>query len=404
MWCKIRTVWMRELLDTVRDRRTLFTMVLLPIILMPVMLSIGPIVMMREEEEAREAVPVASVIGGEHVADLVAQMERDGRWEVQSIPVGGNDAELEKRLEEGEFDLVVYVGENAAERLADEQPVSVEVAYAMGKNRSVQALERFEFLLNAYGDDLVSARLEARGLAPELIRPFEITERRNVTPDRDFIAQMLGMMVPMFVVMWGVVGGMYVAVDSGAGEKERNSLESLLMAPVPAAALAIGKLLAVATVSFGTVLLMIGSILGSFLYLLPRLLGGTEALTFRLSPTGALLMMAMMALFVTFTSSVLLGLSVYSKSPREAQAYTSALMFAAMLPGMYLAFVQELKAALWLYFVPVINVLLVTRELFEGIPGVAALAATFVSLAVVAAGALWLTLRAFRDERVLFRV
>lgn len=404
MWFEIRTVWMRELLDTVRDKRTLFAMVLLPIILMPVMLSIGPVVTMRQEQAAREAVPIVAVVGAEHITDLVVQMERVGGVTVETESGDGAGPRLEKRLQDGELDLIVYVGEDAAQRLAAELTVPVEVVYAAGKGRSVQALERFELLLAMYGDELADTRLLTRGITPELIQPIVITERHNVTPDRDFIGQTLGMLIPMFVVMWGVVGGIYTAVDAAAGEKERNSLESLLMAPVPAGVLAIGKLLAVATVAFGAVLLMIGSMLVSFLYVLPRLLGTVESLSFGLSPAGILLLLAVMALFVTFTSSILLGLSVHSKSFREAQAYTSAVMFAVMLPGMYMAFIEELSAALWLYFVPVINVLLVTRELFVGTPDVSALLATFLSLVVAAAIAWWLTLRAFRNERVLFRV
>lgn len=403
MWAKIRAVWMRELLDTVRDKRTLYMMVLLPIVLMPLMALLGPVMMVRQQEAMQEVVPVASLIGGEHVSGLIERARTAGTLVIEGAPAESAGPGLEKRLEDGEVDLIVYFGDDAAERLAAEQTVSIELVYAAGNSRSVMALQRFEALLDGYGAEIATVRLQQRDLTPELTRPFEIGARRNITPERQFTAQMLAMMIPLFISMWAVAGGMYTAIDAAAGEKERNSLESLIMAPVSAGVFVIGKFLAVATVAFVAIMLLIGSMVASVLYALPRLLGAEEMMEFSFTPGGVLLLLAVMALFVALMSAVQLGLSVFSKSFREAQAYMTGLMFLVMLPGMYLMFVEEVGAALWMYVVPVLNVLLITRELLEGTPSGAALLVAVLSLALTAAVALWLTWRAFRHERVVFR-
>src|SRR5690606_971144 len=143
-------------------------------------------------------------------------------------------------------------------------------------------------------------------------------------------------------------------------------LECLIMTPVPGVVIVAGKFLAVATVSFVAVLLLIASTSVSLLYLLPRIIGAADTVSVHLTIGGLLALMATMALFVGLMSAVQLAMSVFSKTFREAQAYVTALMFAVMLPAMYLMFVEETGAALWIYLIPVLNVLLVCREVLMG--------------------------------------
>src|SRR5690625_70698 len=109
VWAKIRAVWARELLDTVRDKRTLYMMVLLPIVLMPLMMAIGPLMAVRQVMQAEETVPAIALVGGEHVGDLSASLEASGRLVVKtvssSLDAAARDA-LEQRLMDESLDLV----------------------------------------------------------------------------------------------------------------------------------------------------------------------------------------------------------------------------------------------------------------------------------------------------------
>lgn len=402
MWAKIRAVWVREMLDSVRDKRTLYMMILLPIVLMPVMTLIGPFMTVRQQESLAEEVPVAAVVGAEHLPELVGLIEASGALAIERLPAGADIPALEERLREGDLHLIVALPAGAVDRLVAEQPVEIQIVVEAGTRRSAMAAEIFRALLGRYGEQLVGMRLAQRGLSQELLEPF-VVQARDITPRERLAGQLLGMMVPFFVVVWAVAGGMYTAIDAGAGEKERNSLECLIMTPVPGVALVAGKFLAVSTVSFVAVLLLIASTSVSLLYLLPRIIGVTDMISVQLTVGGLAALVATMALFVGLVSAVQLAMSVFSKSFREAQAYVTGLMFAVMFPAMYLMFVEETGAALWTYLIPVLNVLLVCREVLMGAAALAPVLVTLGSLVVWLALAFWLAVRAFTHERVLFR-
>ncbi|HEY8417792.1 MAG TPA: ABC transporter permease [Limnochordales bacterium] len=402
MWFKIRAVWLRELLDSVRDKRTLYMMVLLPIVLMPLFILIGPAVLVRQQEALAEEVQVALVVGAEEFPELVAWIEATGALAIQTAPPGSDPKALQARLAERQVHLIVELPQDAAARLAAEQPVPVRVTLASGHSRSRMAAAVLETLLGRFGEALVAQRLAARGLSRELLEPFAV-EIYDVTPEGQFAGRLLSIMVPFFIVVWAVAGGMYAAIDAGAGEKERNSLESLVMTPVPGVVIVAGKLLAVATIALVAVLLLTASAAGSLLYLLPRVIGANEMFRVSLTAGGVASLFITIVLFVVFVSAVQLALSVFSKSFREAQSYVTGLMFAVMLPAMYLMFVEETGAALWLYLVPVLNVLLVCREALMGTGDLVPVLITLVSLLAAGAAAFALAVRAFTSERVLFR-
>lgn len=405
MWFKIRAVWARELLDTVRDKRTLYMMVLLPIVIMPLVMLIGPVVVVRQQEAIQEEPMVIALAGGAPLVEVTSWLETTGGFIVDPGANASDDAwaALEARLREGDIHLIVSLDDEAEARWQAQAPISVELVYYSGSSRSTTALQRFQAALQAYGAQVGASRLAERGLPAQLVQPFQVTSVQDVTSEEQFTGRLLASFIPFFIVVWAVMGGMYTAIDAAAGEKERNSLESLVMAPTSTSALVMGKFLAVATVTLAAVMLLIASSVVSILYALPKLLGA-EAIAVSINAGHVAFLFVVMALFVALTSAVELGFSVYSKSYREAQAYMTALAFLVMLPSMYLMFAEPAEVALWTYAVPVVNVLFIVRDVLEGsLPGVEPLLLTLGSLTVTAGLALWLTQRAFRNERIIFR-
>lgn len=399
-WRAVKTVWMKELVDTVRDKRTLYMMVLLPLILMPLITLAGPLLMQRQAEATQQALPPILLVGGEHASNLAERFVAAGIADAAHREAL-EYVEAERLVSDREFAVVAFVTHRADSPHA---PVELEVVVDSQRMASGDALRRIQLQLEAESAQIVAERLAEQGLSTELLEPYRIVRVHNLTTEDDIGARILGMILPFFISMWAVMGGMYTAIDVGAGEKERGTLESLVMAPVSRAALVFGKLLAIATVSFLANLLVIASMVGTIFFLMPKVLGdGEMALSYQIEPLPFVLMLVLMVLFILMLSALLLSLSSFGKSFREGQTYTTALTFAVMIPGMYFAFVEEIHVATWVYAVPIFNVLLILKNLLEGNVVWLNLGVTFASLIVCAALATFAAHRLFLSERIMFR-
>jgi sodium transport system permease protein len=255
-------------------------------------------------------------------------------------------------------------------------------------------------------DRTIRERLQARALPDSLVRPFEIDEK-NVAPPEKVGGEILGGMVPYFVILLCLTGAMYPAMDLTAGEKERGTIETILCSPISRTHLVLGKFLMVLTASIATAVLSIASMAFSFGVGKKMLLGalhGAADSALKITVTGK----AVVSIFVVvlplavFFSAALLALSLFAKSFKEAQSYISPLMIvvvlpavAALLPGV------ELNPALAM--VPVLNTSLVSKEIITGTYHWGLIALIFLSSSVYAAAAIAIAVKLFQREDVLFR-
>lgn len=399
-WRAVRTVWFKELVDSVRDRRTLVMMILLPLILMPLITLAGPLLLQRQMEATEQSLPPVMLVGGTRAAELADRFAAAGVVDV-IYRTELEREEAEQLVRDGAFEVVVFASQPDE---SSDAPVELEVIVQTQRRASMDALRRIQLQLEAEAARIVAERLAERGLPAEFVEPLRIAGIHDLSTDDDFGGRILGMILPFFISMWAVMGGMYTAIDVAAGEKERGTLASLVMAPVSRSALVLGKLLAIATVSFIANLLVIASMVVTIFFLLPRVLGVEEmVLSYRIEPLSFVLMLVLMVVFILMVSALLLSLSTFGKSFREGQSYTTALTFAVMVPGMYFAFVEEIHVATWVYAVPIFNVLLMLKNLLEGHVVWVNLGVTFVSLLVCAALSIFAAYRLFLSERVMFR-
>ena len=259
---------------------------------------------------------------------------------------GVTEEEARARVENGEVDVAIALAASSS-YAADDGTLEVEFIYDASRSSSTRAVSRTEALLHVWGEQVATERLAAHGLSVSIVEPMRIVAFHDITPDPDGVLGgiLLASLLPMFAALGAVAGGMYTALDAGAGEKERNSLESLMMAPVSRTSLVLGKFAAIWTVTFVAVALLIFSMSVSVIYVLPRLMGDAE-IALRLTVLDALALFVLMGLFVAVSSAIQLSLSVFARSFREGQAYMTALTFAVMLPGMYVSFSSLSQATL----------------------------------------------------------
>jgi sodium transport system permease protein len=371
-------------------------MILGPVLIMPIFVLL-PQKLIRSQmaTQEREAVRLA-VAGAENAPGLMAYLEASG----EVVIVEASDPAQAVRDEEAAVGLILPPGFDAA--LGDERPAEVQILADESELTGGVQEGRVSDLLASYSQSVVEDRLASRGLDPGIVVPFSV-ESVNVATPREMSGAFLGMMLPMFIVLWALVGGMYTAIDVTAGEKERLTLEPLLTTPTGRVNLVLGKLAAVMTTSLVALTLSVSSMLVAFA-LVP--LGSAEGEALRLQvdlQTALLLVLAALPVVLMF-SALEMAVCILARSFKEAQNYVVPLQFVVLMPAVAVMVLPDLAPPLAGYAIPIFSTLVVLRDLFLGRVDPAAFAVMTGSALAYAALAVALALRQFGREKVLFRV
>lgn len=390
MFERIGIVLRKELIDNLRDRRTLVTS-LLSALLGPFMLFLLLTVIGQTVGERAEQPLELPVAGAERAPGLMAFLEQ------RDVILQPAPADPEAAVRTGEADVVLVIGEEYAERLQAGLPAPVQLVIDSSRQSAEPSANRARRLLEAYGGQLAALRLQARGVSPSLVVPLALEEADVATPESR-AAQLLNVL-PYFLIFSIFVGGMGLTIDVTAGERERGSLEPLLLNPVPRGELVIGKLLA--------------GLLPTALSVIVSLAGFAAVINF--IPLGAQLgvrlslgLPALVAIFLIalpimlFAGALQMIIATSSRTVKEAQSYLGFLPLIPALPGLFLAFLP-LRPAMWQMLVPTFGQQVLINQLMRGEPIDPLF--TAVSAAVTLALGLLLTLvamRLFGREQVLF--
>ena len=397
----IGVVYRKELTDSLRDRRTVVSMIAVPILLMP-LLTIGlGVLSAAVMGRAMQEMPAVMVLGGEDSPRVMAALRSLG--DIRILPAAPDYAEqiVNKRVRAAveiprDFDAAIERGE----------PATVRIYMHAGELRSGFSVTRLQNFFRNFRERTVRQRLEARGLPRTLVEPFRV-EEQNVAPPEKVSGAVLGGLIPYFVIVLCLIGAMYPAMDLTAGEKERGTMETILCSPVSRVHLVLGKFLMVLTASLASALLSMISMGATFeagrglLQNLEQFDGATLALQFSFGAMAAVFLMVV-PLAVLF-SAALLTIALFAKRYKEAQSYLSPLTILVVLPAVVSALPGvELNAGLSL--IPVLNVSLVSKEIVAGTYHWNYIVLIFASSCAYAAAALAVAIHLFQREEVLFRV
>ena len=331
-------VYLKELLDALRDRRTLLVALLSSV-------AVGPLVLVLisslvSDIEKRAEARVVVVQGMEHAPSLRNYFERQ-TYTVQSAP----DA-FEQQLKDSKLGepVLVVPATFEAELARGEVPV-VELLSSAGNQRAQGATGRVLRLLRGFNQEQATLRLAVRGISPAALEAMQIEERDLASPASR--AAQLATMVPFFVMMAVLYGALNAALDTTAGERERGSLEPLLMNPAPKAALVLGKWGAVATVG------MLIAVLSCLSFLPAQWLLKSEVLAaqFQFGLHEAVLFIGLLLPLAGSLSALLMAIAIRCKSFKEAQANATVVILAVSMLPLVTVFNQE-GAAPWHLWVP----------------------------------------------------
>ncbi len=334
MW----TVFVKELKDALRDRRTLMVVFFTSIAMGPLMLVLLSSLVGKYEKraEAREIV----TIGLDAAPTLRNYLER------QTFIVKTAPADWESQLKDSKLgDPVVIVPANFEDDLAHGQAPRIQLVYSSANGRAQSGVGAIERLLHGFGQEQASLRLIARGVAPGVMNVSSVDE--HDIADNASRAAELTSMVPMFVMMAVLYGALNAALDTTAGERERGSLEPLLATPAARAALVVGKWGAV--FALGLLIAVLSCM--SFLPAQSLLRSEQLAALFRFGWVEAAWFIGLLAPLAAALSALMMAIAIRCKTFKEAQANTVVLTLAVTMTPMVNLFNQEGESA-WNLWVP----------------------------------------------------
>lgn len=384
----IVTVFAKELKDSLRDRRTVINTLVTGPLLAPLLFVLLINTVVTRELEKGEKPMVLPVAGAQYAPNLVAAL-RQADVKIEPAP-----ADPERAVREQDADVVLRITPHFADAWNKGQTAQVEVIYDESQSDSRSAARRLHALLDGLSARTGALRLVARGLSPSLPQPIVVAERDQSTPQSR--SGVLFAMLPYFFIIGAFIGGMAIAIDTTAGERERQSLEPLLVNPVPRWKILAGKLATTTAFALATVLLSVlaFAVVG---HLMPT---DRIGMTLDIGVTFVVRTLVVMLPLAALIASVQTLVAAFAKSYREAQTYVSLLMLVPIVPVLLLSFLPY-KAQLWMYAVPLMGQQIVIARLVRGdaVPAVA-LAACFVCTALVAIVACVVTARIYRSERL----
>lgn len=388
-WDLLGVVLGKEVLDNLRDRRALAMALFFPL-LGPAILALSLTLISRQARSVEEQPLSLPIVAPERAPNLVAYLEERG---VQVAPA---PADPEAAVRAGDADVVLAIPEDHGTLLREGKPAPLRL-YVDGSRTSARpAAERVRKLLDGYSHRLGVQRLLLRGVHPAVATALAVEEVDLATAQSR--AALLLAALPYFLVLALFTGGMAVAIDATAGERERQSLEPLLLHPVPRAAVVLGKLLAAgafAAVALAETIVGFG--------LVPVALP-LEQLGFsiRLDPLVLVRIFTLLLPLLLLVAGVMILVAARARTFKAAQSTLSFLMLVPAMPGLVLAFVP-VKLQTWMLLVPAWGEQLLITRLIRAEPVAAASQAIAMgSTACWALVVAWAAVRAFQREAFLF--
>jgi sodium transport system permease protein len=383
-------VFAKEVIDNFRDRRSLGSAVLGallgPGIILIMLLVLGKAFF--KEPEKPIDLPVQ---GAEHAPNLIAYLEQN------NVRIKPAPADPQAAVRNGDVEVVLIIPADYGDAFTSGRPAALQAVYDSSRTSAQPTYGRLSALLDGYSRQVGLLRLQARGISPAVTEGLAVVKVDMATPQSQVLIFLN--MLPYLLMFTIFSGGAGVIIDATAGERERNSLEPLLINPVARREFVAGKLLASLPFAFAAVLLSL-SAFGIIFNVIPM----EEIIGFQMSiDVGGLGVIFLICLpMVLLASAIQMIIATFARSFKEAQTYVGFLPLAPALPGIGLAFLP-VKPALWTMLIPTFGQQILINQVMRGemvsALNVGVSVAVTLVLAVVLTG---VAVRLYQREQILF--
>ena len=394
----IFSIFKKELTDVLRDRRTLFFMIVIPVIVMP-LIFIGSIKFQeyqsKKSDEKILNIGLINKTSNSQIRDYL--LDQKGVYLVEDIDLDS----LELGIKNDSLQGGLYIHKNFINDISASGMGEVEVYYKSSDLMS-KAKNRINNALEIYKNEVVSERLSEFNVDKGLLEPLDIINK-DMSTKKETIGKAVGGLIPYMLVIFIFLGAMYPAIDLGAGEKERGSLETLLSSPATKFEITVGKLMVVSLAGMVSGLISVVGISAPFYFIsnIPDQIKSTVLEI--ISPFIIVSVIILMIPIAIFFASMLLSISFYARSFKEAQSLMGPLNIIIIVPLM-LTIGPGIEIDHITALIPLINVGLLTKEILAGSAQPIYFIETLSSLLFFAAIGIRFSVYWFNKENTIFRV
>ena len=394
----IFSIFKKELTDVLRDRRTLFFMIVIPVIVMP-LIFIGSIKFQeyqsKKSDEKVLNIGLINKTSDSQIRDYL--LDQKGVYLVEDIDLDS----LELGIKNDSLQGGLYIHKNFINDISANGMGEVEVYYKSSDLMS-KAKNRIYNALDIYKNEVVSERLSEFNVDKGLLEPLDIINK-DMSTKKETIGKAVGGLIPYMLVIFIFLGAMYPAIDLGAGEKERGSLETLLSSPATKFEITVGKLMVVSLAGMVSGLISVVGI-SAPIYLLGNIPDQIKSTVLEIiSPFIIVSVIILMIPIAIFFASMLLSISFYARSFKEAQSLMGPLNIIIIVPLM-LTLGPGIEIDHITALIPLINVGLLTKEILAGSAQPIYFIETLSSLLFFAAIGIRFSVYWFNKENTIFRV
>ena len=392
----IRAVYKKEMQDILRDRRTLIATVVIPILLIPIMTFGIPLLFSSTEQQIVEQTQYIAIINYESSENFTRLI--DGSRSLRVVEI---DKPIDEAIRNGTIAAGIGIPSDFDDRIANEQRVNITVYYDASSRTSNVAYSKIMQFLSMYSKVTVNERLVDREIDPEILSPIQVFAS-DVATEEERSGYLLSLILPPLLAIIVATGGMNASIDLTVGEKERHTLEALLVTSAMRRDLITGKFLAVFSTTLVSIAFIMVSLTGSLGYI-STFSVAEQQMQINLTLQTSIIVFSILSLMAIMIASLGMALASFAKSFKEANNYLTPMLFLIVILSFGSYGINIDDVGLIPFLVPILNVTLVIQEVMVNNLNVFHLVLAVTSTVVVSVILILIASWIYHKEGLLFR-
>lgn len=395
---RIGIIFKKEFIDTIRDRKALFFMIVFPVLVFPLLIGVTTTIQINIMKKEQGKVLNLAYIEYGSAPSLLKAFQADTSL---TLHFGLSENAADSLILIDSLDAALIITENFQEDIRNLKSGTIQLHFRTEGSLDI-AMTRIKNIISAYSDGLLSARLGDLKVDKEMIIPVIINEM-DLASQREKLGKTIGGFLPYIFILFCFAGAMYPAIDLGAGEKERGTLETLLVAPATRLEILLGKF---GVISLAGIISAGISLLGIFISLISVKEIPEELIQIAseiLQPGTIILLITLLLPLTAFFAALLLILSIYAKSFKEAQSIITPLNIVILFPILIGSLIPGMHLNSYTALIPILNVALASKEVIAGTTQLIPMVLVYLSSIIIAGLGIFACSQWFQQENVIFR-